>query len=214
MTKNDTKTTQYIRSNLCPDAGLCALEKYAAENSVPVVLPESAAFLRQLIMLKQPQKVLEIGLGIGYSGHIILQSSNAHLFTTELEQRRIDVAKEFFTHSGLINRVTFYAGDEAVIIPEISGQFDFIFLDGAKNKYIKHLPYLKKLLIKGGVLLADNVLFGGMVAGETEVVKAKSTIVQGLRAFVDAICKDKNFYTSIIPVGDGMSVSIKLGTND
>ncbi|MCL2375642.1 MAG: class I SAM-dependent methyltransferase, partial [Firmicutes bacterium] len=138
-----------------------------------------------------------------------LQNCNAKLFSTELNHQRTVVAKEFFKQSGLIDRLTLHVGDEAQIIPLMTGQFDFIFLDGAKTKYITHLPYLKKLLVRGGVLLADNVLFGGMVAGETEVIKTKSTIVQSLRVFTDAICSDTDFYTSIIPVGDGMSISIK-----
>ncbi|MCL2556339.1 MAG: O-methyltransferase [Firmicutes bacterium] len=206
--KTPNKTSEYIRELLPLDNQLKQLIDYADTHNVPILLPESAAFLKQLILLKQPKNVLEIGMGIGYSGHIFLKNSECNLATIEIDKQRIDMAKEFFEQAGLSNRVAILQGDEGEIVPKIDDKFDFIFLDGAKAKYIKHLPYLKKMLKKGGILLADNVLFNGMIADENEVDRSKKGIVNGLRNFLSEICKDTDFITSIINTGDGMSLSI------
>lgn len=82
-------------------------------------------------------------------------------------------------------------------------------MDGPKTRYIEFLPHIMRMLKPGGVLLCDNVLWNGMVTGERETQKSKSTIVHGLDVFLTAICSDPELTTSILPVGDGMSFSIR-----
>jgi len=207
--KTPNKTSEYIRGLLPKDTELTPLINYADTHNIPILLPESAVFLKQLILLKQPKNVLEIGMGIGYSGHIILQNCDAKLITIEIDKARIAAAKVFFESNSLLDRVSILEGDEGEVVPKLEMEFDFIFLDGAKSKYIKHLPFLKKMLVKGGILLADNVLFNGMIAGENETDKSKSSIVKSLRSFLECICGDADFITSINNVGDGTSLSIK-----
>lgn len=201
----------YIRSILPPekDENVKKILDYADKNTIPVLLPETAAFLKQMISLKQPKKILEIGTAIGYSGHIILSACDGHLYTIEADEKSLGKANEFFASSGYESRVTTYLGDANEIVPLFSGEFDFIFLDGPKTRYVQYLPYLKRMLAAGGVLFCDNVLFNGMVSGEAEVVKKKATIVNALDAFLKAVASDEDFITSILPVGDGVSLSIK-----
>lgn len=201
----------YIRSVLPPekDEKVKRILRYADDNMIPVLLPETAAFLRQVVMLVKPNKVLEIGTAVGYSGHIILGESNCHLYTIEADEKLLGIADKFFEDSGYKGRVTSYLGDANEIVPLFSGQFDFIFLDGPKTRYVQYLPYLKRMLTDGGILFCDNVLFNGMVSGETEVVKKKATIVTALDNFLKMITADEEFVTSILPVGDGVSLSIK-----
>lgn len=218
--KTRDKTNEFIREmlaqNLCGESaedsinssGLRELEAFADKNMIPILLPESAAFLRQLCILKNPQKVLEVGTGIGYSGHIILLNSAAHLYTIEHNEASLDTASQFFNRSGLSDRVTFLRGDESEIVPLIEGSYNMIFLDGAKARYPQHLPHLKRLLSSGGILLADNILYNDMVSGINKKVGTKRTIVEGIKIFLDNICSDNDFITSILPVGDGMSLSI------
>lgn len=201
----------YIRSILPPekDENVKKILDYADKNIIPVLLPETAVFLKQMIGLKQPKKILEIGTAIGYSGHIILSACSGHLYTIEADEKSLCKANEFFTSSGYESRVTTYLGDANEIVPLFSGEFDFIFLDGPKTRYVQYLPYLKRMLAAGGVLFCDNVLFNGMVSGEAEVVKKKATIVNALDAFLKAVASDEDFITSVLPVGDGVSLSIK-----
>jgi len=96
----------------------------------------------------------------------------------------------------------------------MEGSFDFIFMDGPKTRYIEYLPHLMRMLKKGGALLCDNVLWNGMVSGKIETQKNKTTIVHGLDKFITAICSDDRLITSILPVGDGMSLSIRKNQED
>lgn len=207
--KTPSKTSEYIRELLREDARLAPISKYADEKIIPVLLPETAALLKTLVRLKKPAKVLEIGTAIGYSGNVILLNSDAKLYTIEANEASIAVAERFFEQNGLSSRVKIFTGDESEIVPLITGGFDLIFMDGAKTRYIEHLPYLKKLLNKEGLLVCDNVLFNGMVAGENTAVGTKASIVNAMRAFLNALMSDADFDSCILPVGDGVSVSIK-----
>ena len=153
--KTPGKTSEYIRE-LLKLSGVLPWEsrilEYADKNIIAVLLPETAAFLRQAVMLSKPARILEIGTAIGYSGILMLKAapSNAKLYTIEYDERRIETAKSFFRDEGLIDRVVFYAGDSTEIVPNISGEFDFIFLDGPKAQYCEYLPFLSRALALGG----------------------------------------------------------------
>ena len=203
--------SEYIRQIIKPESDelLKEMTAYADENFIPVLLPESAVFLAQTVMLKRPKKVLEIGTAIGYSSQIILRNGAERLYTVEIKEEMLDKAKEYFSRANLLDRVTCFLGDAGEILPLMEGEFDFIFMDGPKTKYIEYLPNVKRMLAPGGILLCDNVLFNGMVTGEEQFVKKKATIINGLDKFLTAICADEDFTTSILPVGDGMSLSIR-----
>ncbi len=209
--KTPNHVSEYIRSHLAPESDplICEMLKFADENFVPVLLPESAAFLAQLAYLLKPQKTLEIGTAIGYSSQIILRNGGEKLYTVEINEDMAERAKAYFARAGLSSRVTLFNGDASEIIPLMEGSFDFIFMDGPKTKYIEYLPHLKRMLKKGGALLCDNVLWNGMVTGERDEQHSKATIIHGLERFITAITNDEELLTSILPVGDGMSLSIK-----
>ncbi|MFR5062208.1 MAG: O-methyltransferase [Christensenellales bacterium] len=202
---------EYIRSHLKreSDPQLRRMIEYAAENFIPILLPESAAFLRQLVMLIKPEKTLEIGTAIGFSGQLILTSGGQKLYTVEINEELAETARKNFAEAGLEKRATVFTGDAGEILPLMDGSFDMIFMDGPKTKYIEYLPQLMRMLKSGGALLCDNVLFSGMITGEAEYKKSKSTIVQGLDRFLEAVCSDDRLVTSILPVGDGMSLSLR-----
>ena len=202
---------EYIRSHLKreSDPQLRRMIEYAAENFIPILLPESAAFLRQLVMLIKPEKTLEIGTAIGFSGQLILTSGGQKLYTVEINEELAETARKNFAEAGLEKRATVFTGDAGEILPLMDGSFDMIFMDGPKTKYIEYLPQLMRMLKSGGALLCDNVLFSGMITGEAEYHKSNSPIVQGLDRFLEAVCSDDRLVTSILPVGDGMSLSLR-----
>ena len=209
--KTPSGESVYIRRHLAEetDSVLKEMVAFADEHYVPILLPESAAILKQIVILTRPKKILEIGTAIGYSTQLILRSGGEHVYTIEVKEELVERAKRYLERAGLASRVTFFTGDASEILPLAVGEYDFVFMDGPKTRYIEFLPHVMRMLRPGGVLLCDNVLWNGMVAGKTETQKNKSTIVHGLDAFLTAICSDPALTTSILPVGDGMSLSIK-----
>ena len=209
--KTPSGESVYIRRHLAEetDSVLKEMVAFADEHYVPILLPESAALLKQIVMLTRPKKTLEIGTAIGYSTQLILRSGGEHVYTIEVKEELVERAKRYLERAGLASRVTFFTGDASEILPLAVGEYDFVFMDGPKTRYIEFLPHVMRMLRPGGVLLCDNVLWNGMVAGKTETQKNKSTIVHGLDAFLTAICSDPALTSSILPVGDGMSLSIK-----
>ena len=183
--------------------------RLAEQMFVPVLPRTSAQFLKQIVLLKKPSKILEIGTGIGYSGLLMLGSSNAHLYTMDISEKNLSTAKQNFEKYGYEKRVTTLLGDASEFLPLFTGDADLIFLDGPKGRYYEYYPYLKKLLNSGGALVCDNVLYSGRITGESETPHSKQTITDRLNKFFELIKNDRKMDTSIIPVGDGMSLSIK-----
>lgn len=210
--KTPDENSEYIRAHLPKESDelLREMTEYADEHFIPVLLPESAAFLKQIVALKKPEKCLEIGTAIGYSSQLILRNGGKRLYTIEINENMAELAKEFFFRAGLLERAVCFVGDASEIVPLMDGEFDFIFMDGPKTRYIEYLPHVKRLLKNEGILLCDNVLYNGMVTGKTDTPRKKSTIKNGLDEFLTALCTDEDFTTSILPVGDGMSLSIRV----
>jgi predicted O-methyltransferase YrrM len=205
------KTSGYIRGLLPESDGfLREIEEYARGNFVPVLLPETARLLSQLIALKKPLKILEIGTAVGCSGIIMLRAAPpaASLHTVEISEQRVNIAKENFKAAGFFERVTLFLNDAAEVLPCLDASYDFIFLDGPKARYLDYLPFLRRLLNSGGVLLCDNVLFSGMVQGE-EAAGKKQGLVKRIDAFLTALFACEELDSSVIPLGDGLSLSLK-----
>lgn len=209
--KTPGKTALFTRSLLPKesDDDIAAIAKYADERVCPTLLPETAAFLKQAVILKNPESILEIGTAIGFSAMIILKNCSGKLCTVEKDEASAAVATRFFERAGVKDRVSLFVGDAVEIVPLLSGAFDFIFLDGPKTRYPVFYPYLKKLLRSGGVLMADNVLFNGTVDGSVEGDPKKATIVEGLREYLSLSFSDPEMITSLLPVGDGVAFSVK-----
>lgn len=209
--KTTNLTNAYIRELLDFGKEYLDILSFADENKVPVLLPETSAFLVQILNLSRPNKILEIGTAIGYSGQLLLNNSakSSTLTTIELRNDYIQIATDFFNNAKLFDRVNIINGDAGIVLQELKDEFDFIFLDGPKAQYIKYYPYLKQLLTSGGLLFCDNVLYDGMVSGEIEVPKKKLGLVKKIDLFLKTLCDDESFSTSILPIGDGVSLSIK-----
>lgn len=177
----------------------------------PVIKDEGALFLEKFIKEKQPSMVLEIGTAIGYSGSIILTAGAKKLITIEINEDSAKKAADNFKQLDLSDRVEILVGDAKDILPTLKGCFDVIFLDGPKGQYIKYLPYLIKLLKIEGYLIADNVLFRGMVLSNEEKTPRKyRTLVNNLRKFIESINNDDRLNTNIYELGDGISLSQKI----
>lgn len=189
-------------------------EKRAAalERGIPVADDETLNFLLLTLAAVKPQRILEIGTAVGLSSVAMLYACpTARLTTMELEEERYLEAKENFVEFGVSDRVNAYLGDAGEILAMMDGEFDFVFLDGPKAQYEKYLFDLKRLMKKGAVLFADDVLLYGWVNGAEPTPQKRHSIVDKIRSYLDTITKDKSFITSVIDLGDGVALSVYNG---
>ena len=203
-----------IQPNISPE--LEARRQEALSRGIPVADGETLQFLLVTLLAKQPSRILEIGTAVGLSGVAMLCACpNARLTTIELEEERYAEAKENFARFGVAERVTAHLGDAGEILAMMDGEFDFVFLDGPKAQYEKYLFDLKRMMKKGAVLFADDVLLYGWVNGKEPTPQKRKSIVEKIRSYLDTIAKDNDFTTSIIEIGDGVALSVytKEGEN-
>ncbi len=175
---------------------------------LPILSEECEKVLIKLMQDKKPTNILEIGTCVGYSSSIMLLNSEAHIDTIELDQDRQMVAKSVWQAQGLEERVTSYLGDANAILKDVikDKMYDFVFLDGPKSRYLEHLNVVIDNVISGGIILADDVLFFGLVNGEEHVEHKHRTIVRHLREFLDAIEKDDRLDVEMINEGNGIAI--------
>ena len=184
----------------------------AKAAGVPVADEQTLQYLLFTVLALQPKRILEIGTAVGLSGAaMLLKKNDARLTTIELDENSYLAAKENFRFFGVENRVNAYLGDAGEILPamprEMDGTFDLVFLDGPKAQYLKYLPDIKRLLRVGGVLLSDDILLYGWVDGEPP--KKRRMLVEKIREYLRVLCADNDFLTDILPLGDGLAVSVK-----
>lgn len=198
--------------NLKIDERVAALRADALSRGIPVADDETLNYLLLIITAFQPKRILEIGTAVGLSASAMLMACpDAKVTTMELEEERYIEAKENFKKLGVEKRVNAYLGDAGEILAMMDGQFDFVFLDGPKAQYEKYLFDLKRLMRKGAILFADDVLLYGWVSGEEPTPQKRHSIVDKIRSYLNVVTNDKEFMTSVLNVGDGVALSVYLG---
>ena len=207
------RIVDYINSLDKGNSPVCnAIEKEALADGVPIIRKEMGNLLKVLLLLKQPQKILEVGTAVGYSS--ILMSENmpekCTITTIENYDKRIPVARNNFKRAGKENVITLIEGDALEVLKTLEGPYDFIFMDAAKGQYINYLPDIKRVLRKGGLLISDNILQEGeLVESRYAVTRRNRTIHTRIREYVYELTHSKDFVTSIVPIGDGITLSVK-----
>lgn len=204
--------TSYIRGEIPERSGILKeLEIFAAENSVPIVQPETAKLLEVLTCVKRPVRVLEVGCAIGYSAILMSQylADGGSVTTLEWDADMAETARRNIEKAGLSDKITVICRDAKDVLPTLTGEYDVIFLDGPKAHYIYMLNDCIRLLKKGGVLVSDNILYKGMIADDNHVIRRKITIVKRLRRFISAQMQRGELETVILPLGDGVTVAVK-----
>ena len=204
--------TSFLRGEIPEKTGILKeLEEYAAENSVPIVQPETAKLLEMLTCIKRPERILEVGCAIGYSAVLMAQylADGGSITTVEWDADMTELARANIEKAGLSDKITVIHNDAKEVLPRLTGEYDIIFLDGPKAHYIYMLNDCIRLLRKGGVLIADNILYKGMVADDEHVIRRKITIVKRLRRFISAQMQRNELETVILPLGDGVTVAVK-----
>lgn len=191
---------------------LDVLEQDALHNNVPIIRSDTQNFLKLLLSMKKPMRILEVGCAVGFSALLMSEYAPAgcHITTIEKFEKRIPVAKENFRKAGKEEQITLLEGDAMEILKELTGTYDFIFMDAAKGQYIHFFPEVYRLLAKDGILVSDNVLQDGEVLeSRFAVTRRNRTIHSRMRDYLYTLTHHEGLTTSILPVGDGVTVSVK-----
>lgn len=184
-------------------------EGYQDKKYRPIIRQNSREILLDVTRQQKPEKVLEIGSFIGFSACAMLEAGAKFVTTIEIDKKNSEDARKNL-QKNFPNRFEVINCDAMDFLKENEDlTFDLIFLDGAKGQYVKYLPYLKKMLNKGGYLVADDILFYGLVKKEGAVAHKHRTIVMNLREFISKIENDEEFETQIFEIENGISVSRK-----
>ena len=188
------------------------LEEYARATDVPIVRTEMQSFLRFLMKMKRPMKILEVGTAIGFSALLMSEYApeGCQITTIEKYEKRIPLAKENFKNAGKDHLITLLEGDALEILPKLTEQYDFIFMDAAKGQYINFLPDILRLLKVGGLLISDNVLQDGdIIESRFAVTRRNRTIHARMREYLYELKHHEALETVILPVGDGVTISVR-----
>ena len=211
---DEERVAGFIRSMEAPLSGfLEKVEESAISEEVPVIRPEMRSFLQIFLELKKPSRILEIGTATGFSAMFMAEHTDPGclIVTIENYEKRIEKAKQNFAASGYADRITLLEGDAQDILPQLGGPFDIVFVDAAKAQYINYLPEVLRLLGEGGVLISDNVLQeGDILQSHYAVARRNRTIHKRMREYLYEIKHHSQLITSIVPVGDGAAVSVKI----
>jgi len=209
----DERMVTFIHSLEMPENPLLSqLEEEALATFVPIIRKETQSFLKVILEMKQPMQILEVGTAIGFSALLMnaYAPEGSHITTIEKYEKRIPIARENFRKAGKEQDITLIEGDALEVMQDLSGSFDLIFMDAAKGQYIHYLPEALRLLADGGVLISDNVLQDGdVVESRFAVERRNRTIHSRMREYLYELKHNEELLTSIIPLGDGIALSVK-----
>ena len=188
------------------------LEQTALRDRVPVIRREMQSFIKTFLAMNQPGRILEVGTAIGFSTLLMCEygREDLQIVTIENYDKRNPIARENFRRAGREDQITLLEGDAGELLKTLEGPFDMIFMDAAKGQYIHWLPDIRRLMAKGSVLISDNVLQeGDIIESHYLVERRKRTIYKRMREYLYELKHDPSFVTSILPLGDGVTVSVK-----
>ncbi|WP_437130473.1 O-methyltransferase [Peptostreptococcus russellii] len=202
----------YIRGTLAENTGqIKDMEKYAKENSVPIIHKEVSELLRVILNIHKPKRILEVGCAIGYSSIFFssVLKNDVEIITTERNPVMLKEAEKNIEKAGLSDKIKILIGDAQETLKDVDGKFDMIFIDAAKGQYKMFFDLVIDKLNVNGIVVSDNILYKGMIADDGLVVRRKRTIVKRMRDYLDYLCQAEYLDTSIIPIGDGVAISYK-----
>ena len=190
------------------DAILAEMERLAETRHFPIVGPVVGRILAQLAQLVGAERVLEMGAGFGYSAYWIARSlpPDGRLLAFERSAENARLAREWLGRADLDHKVEFIVGDALQGVLAVPGPFDLIFVDVDKEQYPKSLPLTLPRLRQGGLLITDNILWGGRVM----VSNPPEASTRGIQEYTRLLYENPDLYTTILPVRDGIAVSLKL----
>jgi len=203
----DPEIAAYI-DHLLPsqDDILKEMEREGEKRQFPIVGPQVGRLLCQMAWLTRAARIFEMGSGYGYSAYWFLKGMppNGRVILTDDSRENLDRARDYLKKADLLNRVTFEHGDALEVIEKYPGPFDIIFNDIDKERYPEAFKKALPRIRSGGLLISDNVLWFGRV-----LTNSRDPDVEGIRIYNRLVTQTKGLFTTMIPVRDGLSISIK-----
>ena len=191
---------------------LDTIEKEALDSYVPIIRKSMQSFLKLLLAMQKPKRILEVGTAVGFSA-ILMAEYNPYpceIVTIENYEKRIPIARKNFKRAGKEQQITLLEGDATEVLKTLEEPFDMIFMDAAKGQYINFFGDVMRLLKKDGVLVSDNVLQDGdIIESHFVVTRRNRTIHKRMREYLYELTHRDDLVTSVIPIGDGITVSVK-----
>ena len=199
---NNDRLATYLKSLESPERPfLEQVEREALESYVPIIRKETQSFLKVMLEITRPMRILEVGTAVGFSALLMSEymPEGAHITTIEKYEKRIPIARENFRKAGKDDVITLIEGDAMEVLKSLDGLYDLIFM-----------PEVLRLLAPGGVLMSDNVLQdGNLIESRFAVERRDRTIHSRMREYLYTLKHHKNLETSILPLGDGVALSVK-----
>jgi predicted O-methyltransferase YrrM len=211
---NKDFTTNYIKSLIEEDEEIAKFRKESEDRNIPIIHEEVANFIKVILHLHKPLKILELGTAVGFSSFFmakIIDRDDLVIKTVERRDSFIDEASKNLEKLNYKGKIEILHGDALNILENLEDTFDLIFIDAAKSKYLDFLPYCFKLLKKDGIIISDNVLYKGMIANDDLVKRRQKTIVRKMRKYLKTITNHPSMESSILPLGDGLAITVKKG---
>lgn len=206
MNINYNHIVDYL-NNIYIDEDFIELRNYGIENNIPIMKLETKEFLKTLISISKPKNILEIGTAIGYSSLLFSKYSNANITTIEKSKDISEIAKANFSkYNKKINLINM---DAKKALNNFNQGFDFVFIDANKSQYEYYFNESLKLLNENGIIVCDNILFRGEITNDDLINRRHITMVKNLRKFLSYITNLDEYVTSIIPIGDGISLTTR-----
>lgn len=206
MNINYNHIVDYL-NNIYIDEDFIELRNYGIENNIPIMKLETKEFLKTLISISKPKNILEIGTAIGYSSLLFSKYSNANITTIEKSKEISEIAKSNFSkYNKKINLINM---DAKKALNNFNQGFDFVFIDANKSQYEYYFNESLKLLNENGLIVCDNILFRGEITNDNLINRRHITMVKNLRKFLSHITNLDDYVTSIIPIGDGISLTTR-----
>ncbi|MBQ8518894.1 MAG: O-methyltransferase [Agathobacter sp.] len=210
----DERLVTYINSlDRGNTAILDTIEREALDSYVPIIRKEMQSFLKLLLAMQKPKRILEVGTAVGFSAILMAEYNPeaCEIVTIENYDKRIPIARENFVCAGKEKQITLIEGDATEVLKTLEDPFDMIFMDAAKGQYINFMPDILRLLKKDGVLVSDNVLQDGdIIESHFVVTRRNRTIHKRMREYLYELTHRDDLVTAVLPIGDGITVSTKV----
>ncbi|MBQ8298937.1 MAG: O-methyltransferase [Clostridia bacterium] len=187
---------------------LTEIEKYGRENKIPILLDETLDYITNKLSEIKPHRILEIGTAIGFSAINFSKylDEGGRIDTIEIESLRVEQALENIEKVGVQDKIRVLEGDALDILPYLNEKYDVVFIDASKGKYNEFFEHALRLVKVGGWIIADNVLYKGMVMSDYNKHKQR-TAVNKLRTFIDSVMENERLESELLEIGDGLTVS-------